>query len=120
MDCVIASADGTESGRLAIADVVADHRREPAGMASRRAAQAFERLPGCSVFLAADASGGYRMSLRDGRCAQVRGAPGCGHVPAAVAEACALLVYAWACAGQVPSAVTVTFALAHPLPGPAR
>ena len=100
MDCVIASADGTASGRLSIADIVANHCREPAATARQHAVQAFSRLPGCSVFLAAEVSGGYLAFLRDGQCVVVRAAPGRAHVPAAVAEACALLLYAWACTGQ--------------------
>jgi hypothetical protein len=107
VDCVIAFADSTAHCLLSIADIVADHRREPAVMARQRVARAFSCLPGCSIFLAAEFSGGYLAFLRDGRCVLVRAAPGHGHVPAAVAEACAMLLYAWACTGQVPTAVTV-------------
>lgn len=119
VDCVIASAGSAPPGRLAIADIVADHRREPAAMAPRRAARAFSHLPGCSVFLAADTSGGYLAFWRDGRCVRVRGVSGRVRVPAAAAETCAMLLYAWACARQLPSTVTVRFPLVQPCALPA-
>jgi hypothetical protein len=110
VDCVIASVDGTAPGRLAIADIVADHRRVPAATAAQRAAFVFSYLPGCTVFLTAEVSGNYLAFLRDGRCVPVRAVPGCDHAPSAVAEACALLLYTRVCAGQMPSAVTVMVA----------
>ena len=114
MDCVIASVDRTDPGLLAIADIVACHRRVPAIIAARSAAWAFQLLPGCSVFLAADACGGYLAFTREGRSVPVRRTPGCGEIPAAVAEVCAVVLYSLQSAGQMPAAVTVVVPLLPP------
>lgn len=111
---MIASADSTDPGLLAIADIVACHRRVPAIIAARRAAWAFQLLPGCSVFLAADACGGYLAFTREGRSVPVRRTPGCWEIPAAVAEVCAVVLYSLQSAGQMPAAVTVVVPLLPP------
>jgi hypothetical protein len=111
---MIASTDSADPGLLAIADIVACRRRVPAVIAARRAVWAFERLPGCSVLLAADAFGEYLAFMRDGRSVPVRLTPGCCQVPAAVAEVCAVVLYSLQCAGQMPAAVTVDIALLTP------
>jgi len=108
ISCVAARVGETRVSRLAIADIIADHRPAPA--ASSRAAGVFACLPGCSVFLALDDSGGYLAFMRDGACLSIRCARTCGHMSAA-AEACAFVLYAWACAGQVPPIITVIIML---------
>jgi hypothetical protein len=107
---MIVPAECTEPVLLEIADIVARHRPEPACMAVRRAAWAFSCLPGCSVFLAAEAFGGYLAFLRDGRRVRILIVEGRDRVPPGVAEHCAVMLYGWACAGQVPIAVTVRLA----------
>lgn len=108
IDCVTARASETDPARLAIADIVADHRTAP-GSPAARATSAFARLPGCEIFLAPDGHGGYLAFTRRGRCFSIRrvfpvprdpadgAAPGCGPVRAAAAEACAVVLYARAC-----------------------
>ena len=109
ISCVAARVGETEVSRLAIADIIADHRSVPA--ASSRAAGVFACLPGCSVFLALDDSGGYLAFMRGGACLSIQCARICGHMSAAAAEACAFVLYAWACAGQVPPIITVIIVL---------
>jgi hypothetical protein len=109
ISCVAARVGEAGASRLAIADIIADHRPVPA--TSSRAAGVFTCLPGCSVFLALDDSGGYLAFIRDGACLSIRCARTCGHMSAAAAEACAFVLYAWACAGQVPPIITVIIVL---------
>lgn len=108
VSCVTARAGETGFSDLAIADIVADHRPAPAAAC---AADMFASLPGCSVFLARDARGGYVAFMRDRTCYSIRCARGHGDVPAADAEACAAVLYAWACAAEAPPALMVVITL---------
>lgn len=99
-------AQAAETGRLAIADIVADHRLASPDAAMR----AVRALPGCSVYLARDGSGGYLAFLRGERRVPIRSPQRHGIVPSVAAEVCAVVLYARICTGQVPSAVIVVSA----------
>lgn len=103
VNCVIARIGGTVPGRLAIADIVADHRPATA-VTAVRAASVLASLPGCSVFLTVDGHGGYLAFGRDGGRFSIRRAPDHdGAIPAAAAEAWAVVLYTLAQAGRIPS-----------------
>jgi hypothetical protein len=112
VSCVVARAGEAGPGRLAIADIVADHRAVPA-VTSARAASMLASLPGCSVFLASHC-GGYLAFTRGGMCFPVRRAVGRGGVPAVTAEACAVALYACACASRLPPAAIMVISVPVP------
>lgn len=107
VNCVVARTAEIRDGRLAIADIVADHRPASAETAVARAARAFTRLPGCEIVLTVDGSGGYLAFTRRGQRFKIRQAQDCGIVPASTAEACAAALYAWSCAGH-PASLALT------------
>jgi hypothetical protein len=113
ISCVTARVGETGPERLALADIVADHRTGSASPAVR-AAMAFARLPGCEIFLAPEDRDGYLAFARCGRCFSIRPAGDRGRVPAGAAEACAVVLYAAICAACVPpNGFAVTLPAAH-------
>lgn len=95
VSCVVARVGHTESDRLALADIVADHF--PCSDAASRAASVLAALPGCEMFLVPDDHGEYLVFTRDGKCFSMY-----GDRPAVAAEWYAAVLYMLGCSGQAP------------------
>ncbi|MCL2581518.1 MAG: hypothetical protein FWE35_03590 [Streptosporangiales bacterium] len=101
--CVVARVNGFEAGRLAIADIVADHRTTAVEAPATRAARVFAALPGCEIYLTPDGSAGYAAFTRGGQSFTIVRAEGRCDVPPEAAEACAKTLYVLACASHPAS-----------------